>query len=1352
MKQKLLFSVLAGFLILLGLMVLFHPNKHVDLKLTDNYFKIGNKQVSKNHSQKIVKNKKQVMMGHADLFAQMHQEMRTRGAEKSPSYPLNYKNIEMQRAVQNLMQKGNQKSNTLKTMEVIERGPSNVAGRTRAIVVDPKDETKNTWLAGAVGGGIWLTTNAGASWENKTPNMPNLAISTMAMAPSNNDYIWAGTGEGFYNIDGIRGDGLIASFDHGNTWKQVTGTTHFGCVNRLIVDPNDENTLNVAVSSNLYEENFGRIYKTSDAGETWEIVYEEENANRIQHIIHHPSDFNVQYASVNSVGVIKSVDAGETWTPVLSVENGRRYELAVAESDSNYIYTAIEVNINGLQTAYLYKSTDKGKTWTDLTNGGGFTNWLGAQGWYDNTIAVNPYDADDVFVGGIQLWRLTEQYGGISSIDTTNTASFLDFIPWGGYNNMGIGTGIQFTSGVGLPSPLDVVDTDYSSVEMRFGPGISQMAHRFSFDGQTTAYADYTTVPFEIWDVDNNKQLMVSYLDIDASGTFNLVPMNDEMSEFVFINAIEYATDANSNVTGNNGLGFLYKNIYTLAVLSPEGITWDPDNVPEATIAINYNSSGEPIPSLEQITFGYNPSSKTGTHVDHHNLTMVRMDDTDSTYRILNGNDGGVFYSDNEGSSWNHTLNGYNTTQFYGVDKKHGFDEYIGGMQDNGTWQSPIGSEASATSKWSYRIGGDGYETSWHYTNPNLIIGGYQYNGLMRSTDGGKNWSSMASQIESGSGNAPFVTKVGKSNSDPDLVFAIGASGVWRSDNFGETWNLIPIAADNWGMTSLSQVEISYVNPQVVWAGARMSDPSMPEASLHVSTNGGISFNATKGFNDVVLGRISGLATHPAEENTAFALFSFSGAPKVLRTKDLGETWEDISGFTDAVKSSNGFPDVATYSLLVMPHNTDIIWAGTEIGLFESTDNGVSWHYAIDEFPAVSIWQMNITDDQVVMATHGRGIITVTIPELPELPVVTLAPKIESNGFDILEEQFQLLATLRSAYDSTTLFVNGNVYLTMDANTEAKDSIINYTVTELAEVEFQLISYKEDKEYISGLLAQTLFPLLTPTTEYLNTFDNESDDFVGEGFDIMSEEGFTHSALHSVHPYSDNMNINYMLRVPIVIQEEDAEISFNEIVIIEPGESGSSYPQSSFYDYVVVEASKNGKTWFPIEKGYDATSDEDWLAAYNTGSNIDEALYRKRTLNLKDKFFYTGDTILLRFRLYSDAGVTNWGWAIDSLEIQKQAVSIFENEMPMHSVYLSQNYPNPFGSITHITYNLPKANKVSLTIYDIEGKLVRSLVNNYQISGEYTVVWECGAIKEGTYFYQLRAGEFVQTKKLLIIK
>ena len=114
-----------------------------------------------------------------------------------------------------------------------------------------------------------------------------------------------------------------------------------------------------------------------------------------------------------------------------------------------------------------------------------------------------------------------------------------------------------------------------------------------------------------------------------------------------------------------------------------------------------------------------------------------------------------------------------------------------------------------------------------------------------------------------------------------------------------------------------------------------------------------------------------------------------------------GQTWKDLTGFHLNVsgKSSKGFPDVAVYSFLVMPHNTDIMWAGTDIGLVESTDGAESWHIVNSNFPNASTWDMKVKDQgQIVLATHGRGIWTATLDDLKDFVPnpVTLPPVLNS--------------------------------------------------------------------------------------------------------------------------------------------------------------------------------------------------------------------------------------------------------------------------------------------------------------------------------------------------------------------
>ncbi|MBX2967798.1 MAG: zinc-dependent metalloprotease [Cyclobacteriaceae bacterium] len=192
---------------------------------------------------------------------------------------------------------------------------------------------------------------------------------------------------------------------------------------------------------------------------------------------------------------------------------------------------------------------------------------------------------------------------------------------------------------------------------------------------------------------------------------------------------------------------------------------------------------------------------------------------------------------------------------------------------------------------------------------------------------------------------------------------------------------------------------------------------------------------------------------------------------------------------------------------------------------------------------------------------------------------------------------------------------------------------------------------------------------LEPTQDsYTNNFNAPSNDFFGNGFSIVQPTGFSNPAIHSTHPYpegngqpNNQLNLIYQLKIPVRVKEkaELATILFDEIVLVEPGETGTVFGDEEFWDYVVVEGSKDGGiTWTPVANGYDSRANSAWLSRYNSaisGNNStavgDPTLYRSRTLNLQDKFD-TGDEVVIRFRLFSDPFAAGWGWAIDNLKIQ----------------------------------------------------------------------------------------------------
>ncbi len=944
--------------------------------------------------------------GHPDLFLAYNQKIRE--GSNGRNYPINYKMEELNKARA-------AKKSPARKIPWKNKGPGNVGGRTRAIVVDSEDPTSNTWFAGAASGGVWLTTDAGASWQSLTDDLPNLSASVIVQAPSNPDVLYVGTGEGFGNVGSVSGAGIFKTEDRGESWVQLAGTitNDFRFVNRMLVAPDDE--LQVVAATNT------GIFRSLDGGATWVEVYGDDS--RIQDLKHKPGNFSIQFAAQNSCCILKSTDAGQTWTTSYETFfNGvERIELATSPANPDWVYAAVQLATDDGGDIYL--TTDAGETWTLLQDPlrGGSHNWFGQngnQGWYDNSIAVHPFSPDTVYIGGIDLWRTnlvgnsTASGGAPTAFNQINTESFLDFVNFTGGSHFGGRVDI----GTVTEQLLDVTLEDMTSVEIRFGPGLSQQAHRFSVlssagsngDGGAGIpyvqyiYEDYAEVPFEVWDTDNNEQLMVSFRDQADDGVYNLIARNtvgsrnSQSREYLFIHQIPYDAEIPDPTIAQLG-GAAQKAIYFMWPILADNGTWDAANLPASQLALVYSTFEARVREQVSMPKGVE-SSNDNLHVDHHNITIVPVDAESHLFKIINGNDGGIYYSENSGRSWKDTHNGYVTTQFYDADKRSGSDDYIGGTQDNGAFRSFA--NPTLDTDWR-RIGlkADGFDLFWHPTNINEAIFSFQFNNFFVTTNGGFNSFGQTeglADIGSLEGNAPFLTSLGWSKDRPDVLYAVGRSGVWRSDDFAANWELAQaISDDQWGFGVVSgcRARVSVANPDFVWAGCQIDAPG-GTTTLHLSRNGGMTFSPlpipTEAEGPAT---ISGLATHPSFASNAYVMFSRRGAAKILHTDDFGETWRDISGFAGSIDgtSSNGFPDVAVHDLLVLPDTPHVLWVATEIGLFISNDSGETWEYADNGIPAVAIWRLRYVDNQVVAATHGRGIWTVSKPfevanETEEIP------------------------------------------------------------------------------------------------------------------------------------------------------------------------------------------------------------------------------------------------------------------------------------------------------------------------------------------------------------------------------
>ena len=212
-------------------------------------------------------------------------------------------------------------------------GPVNTGGRVTDIEI-PIDQAQ-TYYVGSASGGIFKTTDAGSSWFPIFDDQEMLSIGDIEISKNNTDIVWVGTGE--VNAGGgslaYDGDGIYRSTDAGLTWES-RGLPEVGSIGKVLIDPNDENTIFVGAMGPLFRDDSNRgVYRTTDGGANWDQVLFVSDITGVIDMANHPTNSNIIYAA--------------TW------ERVRRPEMR------DY----------GGATSGLHRSTDGGTTWSELTNG-----------------------------------------------------------------------------------------------------------------------------------------------------------------------------------------------------------------------------------------------------------------------------------------------------------------------------------------------------------------------------------------------------------------------------------------------------------------------------------------------------------------------------------------------------------------------------------------------------------------------------------------------------------------------------------------------------------------------------------------------------------------------------------------------------------------------------------------------------------------------------------------------------------------------------------------------------------------------------------------------------------------------
>ena len=512
----------------------------------------------------------------------------------------------------------------------------------------------------------------------------------------------------------------------------------------------------------------------------------------------------------------------------------------------------------------------------------------------------------------------------------------------------------------------------------------------------------------------------------------------------------------------------------------------------------------------------------------------------------------------------------------------------------------------------------------------------------------------------------PFITRLSHNKRKPDNIFAVGTSGVWKSRDFGVNWSLTPLQdSQYWLFRFNTDVEVSNASPNVVWTGVSLTSSSR----LFVSTDAGESFNPTNAYVNE-MGTVSGIGTHPTEDSTAYALFSFASNPKILRTTDLGQTWEDISGFDGS--GERGFPDVAVNSIFIFPNDVNKIWAGTEIGIVESLDNGVSWALLDANMPPVNIYDMKLSENVLVIATYGRGIWSYKIDEIGVPPIVSeVHNKINNDVF--------VKVSYAEAPDSVQLYIGDDLVQTYNDRPSGDDELSYQNSSYEGHYDISTVAYVDGVPALSNIFEGFLFLVLDETSSFSAHFDaDDTSHFAFDGLTIKTEESeFPSSALHSEHPYQNNTNAFAYLKTPIVVQA-NATLSYNDIAILEVGEANSSFGDEGFYDYAVLEGSKDGIEWKPLLDGYDASYYHRWKAAYDDEATADPYMLQFHELDMSSTFA-VDDVILLRFRLFADPFSNGYGWIVDNLRVQTSSTNHPPTGINISKKYRSREYNSRYS-------------------------------------------------------------------------
>jgi len=676
------------------------------------------------------------------------------------------------------------------------------------------------------------------------------------------------------------------------------------------------------------------------------------------------------YAAAASGGVWKTVNEGTTWKPILEHAPSTSVgDVTVAPSNPDIVWVGLgEANIfrSSMAGAGVYKSTDAGRTWQHKGLAGTHTI---------PRIIIHPENPDIVYVAASgHEWTNNEERGVYKTIDGGKT--------WDRVLYINEKTGIIDL--VMDPSDSDILYASaWDRIRRRWSdprPGESDAIYKTTDSGKTWEKATNGLPNLKLvgrigLDIaKSNPNVVYALLDNHNPGRKPKPGERDSYGRVRKGPVIRGAEVYRSDDKGKSWRKVSESNELMERLLSTYGwvfgqIRVDPND--ENTVYILG------VPLLKSIDGGktFKRLNFPGLHVDHHALWI----DPDDSNHIINGNDGGVNISYDGGKTWRNMEN-MGVVQFYNVtvDMAKPFNVY-GSIQDNNSWKGPVTHRPGRDPRWQWtRIpGGEASYLVIDPSNPNILYSQSFYGRIQRSHFKDGKWKTVRITPKVGKDEpplrgqwlAPFII----SPHNPFIVYH-GMQYLFRSLDKGDTWERI--SPDLTYNNPDEQGKLHYAIPfQTITS---ISESPLKFGLIYVGTDDGkvhLTRDGGHNWTEIMKGlpskkHVSRVVASAFDEATVY--LSLNGkrdddfADYLYKSIDYGQTWTDIS---------NNIPCGPINVVIEDPKNENVLYVGTDLGVYVTIDGGKSWHVLANNIPTTFVHDLAVhpRDNVLVAATHGRG-------------------------------------------------------------------------------------------------------------------------------------------------------------------------------------------------------------------------------------------------------------------------------------------------------------------------------------------------------------------------------------------